>query len=117
MNKAGEGEGRRRSSSWPNQCRGLQGSGHSDGVHAILDHKLRIDKKAVNDDARFDGKWLIRTSDHRLTPTDLAKAYKQLYQVERGWRDLKGALQLRPSSATARTGSDPTYSSAGSRCC
>ncbi len=60
------------------------------------DHKLRIDKKAINDDARFDGKWLIRTSDDTLTPTDLANAYKQLYQVERGWRDLKGALRLRP---------------------
>ncbi len=60
------------------------------------DHKLRIDKLAVKNDARFDGKWLIRTSDDTLTPTDLAKAYKQLYQVERGWRDLKGALRLRP---------------------
>ena len=32
----------------------------------------------------------------RLSPTDLALAYKQLYEVERGWRDLKGALRLRP---------------------
>ena len=47
-------------------------------------------------DAHFDGKWLIRTSDDTLTPTDLATAYKQLDQVERGWRDLKGSLRLRP---------------------
>jgi len=60
------------------------------------DHKLRIDKAAIGKDAHFDGKWLIRTSDDTLTPTDLAKGYKQLYQVERGWRDLKGALRLRP---------------------
>lgn len=60
------------------------------------DHKLRIDKAAIKHDAHFDGKWLIRTSDDTLTTTDLAKAYKQLYQVERGWRDLKGALRLRP---------------------
>ncbi len=60
------------------------------------DHKLRIDKAAIGKDARFDGKWLIRTSDDSLTPTDLAKGYKQLYQVEQGWRDLKGALRLRP---------------------
>ena len=60
------------------------------------DHKLRTGKAAIGKDARFDGKWLIRTSDDTLTPTDLANGYKQLYQVERGWRDLKGALRLRP---------------------
>ncbi|MGE5756139.1 MAG: transposase [Planctomycetaceae bacterium] len=60
------------------------------------DHKLRIDKAAIARDAHFDGKWLIRTSDDSLSPTDLALAYKQLSQVERGWRDLKGALRLRP---------------------
>jgi hypothetical protein len=57
---------------------------------------LRIDKAAIAGDARYDGKWLIRTSDDTLTPTDLAIAYKQLAQVERGWRDLKGTLALRP---------------------
>jgi len=60
------------------------------------DHKLRIDKAAIERDAHFDGKWLIRTSDDTLSATDLALAYKQLSQVERGWRDLKGALRLRP---------------------
>ena len=60
------------------------------------DHKLRIDKAAIAKDAHFDGKWLIRTSDDTLSSTDLALAYKQLSQVERGWRDLKGALRLRP---------------------
>jgi hypothetical protein len=57
---------------------------------------LRIDKAAIAKDAHYDGKWVIRTSDDTLTATDLAIAYKQLAQVERGWRDLKGSLQLRP---------------------
>lgn len=60
------------------------------------DGKLRISKGAAANEARFDGKFLLRTSDDTLTPADLAAAYKQLYQVERGWRDLKGALRLRP---------------------
>ena len=60
------------------------------------DRLLRIDKAAIAKDARYDGKWLIRTSDDTLTPTDLAIAYKQLAEVERGWRDLKGTLALRP---------------------
>ena len=60
------------------------------------DHKLGIDKAAIARDAHFDGTWCIETSDDSLTPTDLAKAYKQLYQVERGWGDLKSSLGLRP---------------------
>ena len=57
---------------------------------------LRIDAAAVKGEAHLDGKWLLRTSDTTLTPDDLAAAYKQLLQVERGWRDMKGALGLRP---------------------
>ena len=60
------------------------------------DHLLRVDKAAITKDAHFDGKWLIRTSDDTLSSTDLALAYKQLSEVERGWRDLKGSLRLRP---------------------
>ena len=58
--------------------------------------KLRVDKAKVKNEARFDGKFLLRTSDDTLSATDIALAYKQLYQVERGWRDMKGALELRP---------------------
>jgi hypothetical protein len=57
---------------------------------------LRIDAAAIKAEAHLDGKWLLRTSDATLTPEDLAAAYKQLLQVERGWRDMKGALALRP---------------------
>jgi hypothetical protein len=57
---------------------------------------LRIDAAAIKTEAGLDGKWLLRTSDPTLTPEDLAAAYKQLLAVERGWRDMKGALKLRP---------------------
>ena len=57
---------------------------------------LRVDAGAIKAEAHLDGKWLLRTSDTTLTPDDLAAAYKQLLQVERGWRDMKGALDLRP---------------------
>ncbi|MGH3414488.1 MAG: IS1634 family transposase [Marmoricola sp.] len=57
---------------------------------------LRIDHAAAKREAHLDGKWLLRTSDATLTPEDLAAAYKQLLAVERGWRDMKGALRLRP---------------------
>ena len=57
---------------------------------------LRIDAAAIKRESHLDGKWLLRTSDATLTPDDLAAAYKTLLQVERGWRDMKGALGLRP---------------------
>jgi hypothetical protein len=57
---------------------------------------LRIDHEAIRREAHLDGKWLLRTSDPTVTPEDLAAAYKQLTAVERGWRDMKGALALRP---------------------
>jgi len=57
---------------------------------------LRVDAAAIKRESHLDGKWLLRTSDATLTPEDLAAAYKTLLQVERGWRDMKGALGLRP---------------------
>jgi transposase len=65
-------------------------------VRRTKDGLLRIDKGALATEERFDGKFLLRTSDDTLSPSDLALAYKQLYEVERGWRDLKGSLKLRP---------------------
>jgi hypothetical protein len=57
---------------------------------------LRVDAATVKRESHLDGKWLLRTSDVTLTPEDLAAAYKQLLAVERGWRDMKGSLGLRP---------------------
>ena len=57
---------------------------------------LRIDRAAAQREAHYDGKWLLRTSDLTLSPGDLAAAYKQLLAVERGWRDCKSSLGLRP---------------------
>ncbi len=57
---------------------------------------LRIDRAAVRAQAHLDGKFLLRTSDPTLSAEDVALAYKQLLEVERGWRDMKSTLQLRP---------------------
>jgi Transposase DDE domain len=59
--------------------------------------KLRIDRAAVAREAKLDGKFLLRTSDETLTPADLAQGYKALYEAERGWRDLKHTIDMRPA--------------------
>jgi len=58
--------------------------------------KLRIDRAAVTTEAHLDGKFLLRTSDPTLTAEDVALGYKQLLEIERGWRDMKTTLDLRP---------------------
>jgi hypothetical protein len=58
--------------------------------------KLRIDRAAVARESKLDGKYLLRTSDETLTPEDIALGYKALYEAERGWRDLKSTIDLRP---------------------
>jgi hypothetical protein len=57
---------------------------------------LRIDQAAITAEERLDGKYLLRCSDPKLSAEDIALGYKQLLEVERGWRDLKTTLDLRP---------------------
>jgi transposase len=57
--------------------------------------KLRLDKAAIEDAARYDGKWVITSNDDTLTAEDLALGYKQLLRVEQCWRQMKG-LRMRP---------------------
>ena len=57
---------------------------------------LRIDKTKATAEANLDGKYLLRCADPHLSTADIALGYKQLLEVERGWRDMKSALDLRP---------------------
>jgi transposase len=57
---------------------------------------LRIDKKKIEAEAHLDGKYLLRSSDPKLSAEDIACGYRQLLEVERGWRDMKSVIDLRP---------------------
>jgi hypothetical protein len=57
---------------------------------------LRTDQRAIKAEHGLDGKFLLRCSDPHLSAEDIALGYKQLLQVERGWRDMKQVLDLRP---------------------
>jgi transposase len=57
---------------------------------------LRVDHAAIKAEQRLDGKYLLRSSDPKLSAEDIALGYKQLLEVERGWRDMKSILDLRP---------------------
>ncbi|MFI6449894.1 IS1634 family transposase [Kitasatospora sp. NPDC050543] len=58
--------------------------------------KLRIDTAKIKTEENLDGKYLLRCSDPHLSAEDIALGYKQLLEVERGWRDMKQIIDLRP---------------------
>jgi transposase len=59
--------------------------------------QIRLDREAIRQAARTDGKWVIQTNDDTLTPEDAACAYKSLSVIERCFRTLKSTqLKLEP---------------------
>ena len=58
--------------------------------------RLVIDRAKVKAEANLDGKYLLATSDPHITAEDAALGYKNLLEAERGFRDLKSELLLRP---------------------
>ena len=58
------------------------------------DH-FRIDEAKVAEDARYDGKWVLRTNTE-WDSADVALQYKQLWMVEQWFRSCKSLLQTRP---------------------
>ena len=57
---------------------------------------LRVDAAKAKAEENLDGKYLLRTADPKLSAEDIATGYKQLLEVERGWRDMKQVIDLRP---------------------
>ncbi len=58
--------------------------------------KLRIDQARIKTEENLDGKYLLRCSNPKLSAEDIAIGYKALLEVERGWRDMKQVIDLRP---------------------
>jgi hypothetical protein len=54
-----------------------------------------IDESKVAEDARSDGKWVLRTNTD-LDSSEVALQYKQLWMVEQWFRSCKTLLQTRP---------------------
>jgi transposase len=55
----------------------------------------RIDPAKITAEARFDGKWVLVTNT-KLPADQVALKYKELWRVERVFRDVKSLLETRP---------------------
>ncbi len=53
-------------------------------------------KERIEDEARFDGIFIVRTSLEGMAPNAVVEAYKSLSTVERAFRIAKSDLRLRP---------------------
>jgi hypothetical protein len=56
---------------------------------------FQIDEAKIAQDARYDGKWVLRTNTE-LDSAEVALQYKQLWMVEHWFRSCKSLLQTRP---------------------
>jgi transposase len=56
---------------------------------------VTIDQAKIDYDARFDGKWVLMTTMD-LSADQVALKYKELWQVEHVFRDVKSILETRP---------------------
>jgi hypothetical protein len=57
--------------------------------------KFEVDEAKIKQEARFDGKWVLRTNTD-LPAADVALKYKQLWMVEHVFRSTKSILETRP---------------------
>jgi transposase len=65
-------------------------------VRRLKSGRLVLDKKKINQESRYDGKYVLLTTDRKLNACELACQYKHLFSVERAFRSLKSGINLRP---------------------
>jgi transposase len=79
----------------PKGPKGLLGNKGYRKYVKIEKNSASIDFEKVKKEARFDGKWVLRTNTD-LPTNKIALKYKELWQVERVFRDVKSMLETRP---------------------
>jgi len=59
-------------------------------------NSIRLDTDKIKTEARYDGKWVLQVANINLPAEEVALKYKELWQVERIFRDTKSLLETRP---------------------
>jgi len=61
----------------------------------IETRKIILNKEKIQREARYDGKYVLQTNT-TLSSDKLARAYKNLWMIERAFRDIKNIFKIRP---------------------
>jgi len=56
---------------------------------------VSVNQEKIEEESRYDGKWVLKTNT-TLTAEQTALKYKELWQVEQVFRDMKSVLDTRP---------------------
>ena len=86
-------------------CELLASGRYGKYLRQLASGALRLDRTAIQEAERYDGKWVVTSNDDTLTAEDLALGYKQLLRVEHGWRQMKSGLRCDPSFTSGLGGS------------
>jgi transposase len=72
--------------------------GHRYYAWQLLAGQFQFEEHPVNlpREKKYEGKYLIQTDQTNLTPPDAVAYYKELNEVERGFRSLKDPIGMRP---------------------
>ena len=81
-------------------CELLASARYGKYLRQLATGQLRIDRGAIQEAERYDGKWVVTSNDDTLTAEDFALGYKQLLRVEQCWRQMKSGLACVRSSTT-----------------
>jgi hypothetical protein len=57
---------------------------------------FEIDIDKIESESRYDGKWVLKTSLTKMSAPEVALKYKELWQVEKVFRNIKSVLETRP---------------------
>ena len=63
----------------------------AEGRFEFVEHPVNLPREK-----KYEGKYLIQTDQAELTPRDAVAQYKELNEVERGFRSLKDPIGMRP---------------------
>ncbi len=65
-------------------------------LERLEDGTLRLNKRRIAQEARYDGKYVIRTSHPELSDEEVVRAYRNLALIERSFRSLKSLEEISP---------------------
>lgn len=75
----------------------LMASGRYKRYLHVVDNSICLNNQAIQDIARYDGKWVLITNDDTITLDDAASGYKGLLVIERCFRTIKSAqIEVEP---------------------
>ncbi|MFW6309321.1 MAG: IS1634 family transposase, partial [bacterium] len=65
-------------------------------LRKLKDGTLKIDRAQIREDEKYDGKYILLTSDDELAKEEIATTFKRLTRIERSFRNLKSLNDLDP---------------------